>query len=62
MSQNGWVYCSLCQKSKLGLKTDVEAEVVLEARQSLFADMVQAKYARGLVVSDFERFKGCCSG
>ena len=34
MSQNGWVYCSLCQKSKLGLKTDVEAEHGLKARQS----------------------------
>jgi hypothetical protein len=34
---------------------------VLEARQSLFAAVVQAKYARGLVVSDFERCKGCCS-
>ena len=53
---------SLCQKLKLELKTDVKAEVVLEARQSLFAAVVQAKYARGLVVSDFERCKGFCSG
>lgn len=35
---------------------------MLEARQSLFAAVVQAKYARGLVVSYFERCKGCCSG
>ena len=30
--------------------------------RACFAAVVQAKYARGLVVSDFEGSKGCCSG
>ena len=62
MKVKGEVGLRAAAQANVELKTDVKAEVEREARQSLFAAVVQAKYARGLVVSDFERCKGFCSG